>query len=97
MLGNLGTPLLNPAPLFVFEPLAGLLARGSPLQVSVDNIVLASIEGSKTVMRHSTTRIAYSTVDTGKPKVFSYVAVVKNTQLVWLPWKLGHNYATPEY
>ena len=63
------------------DSLAGLPARGSALQVSVDNIVLASIEGSKTVMRHSTTRIAYSTVDTGKPKVFSYVAVVKNTQL----------------
>ena len=78
------------------DSLAGLPARGSALQVSVDNIVLASIEGSKTVMRHSTTRIAYSTVDTGKPKVFSYVAVVKNTQLVRLPWQLGQNYATPD-
>jgi len=37
--------------------------------------------GKKIVMRHSTTRIAYSTVDTAKPKVFAYVAMVKNTKL----------------
>lgn len=51
------------------------------LSVSVDRITLLTIEGAKTVMRHSTTRIAYSTVDTEKPKIFAYVAVVKNTDL----------------
>ena len=51
------------------------------MQVSVACIKLLSLDGKQTIMRHSTTRIAYSTVDAENPKLFSYVGMVKDTQL----------------
>ena len=50
------------------------------LRVSVGNMQLSTPEG-KVIMRHSTTRIAYSTVDVDDSKLFAYVAMVKGTQL----------------
>jgi hypothetical protein len=51
------------------------------LCISMKNIALYAGDGSKVVMRHSTTRVAYSTVDAQHPKTFAYVAVVKGTNL----------------
>eukprot|EP00039_Didymoeca_costata_P019332 m.337100 g.337100 ORF g.337100 m.337100 type:complete len:384 (+) comp18046_c0_seq1:134-1285(+) len=51
------------------------------LRVSISNIQLHTIDTCKTIMRHSTTRIAYSTVDVDKPKLFAYVAMVKDSRL----------------
>ena len=51
------------------------------LQVSVNCIKMLTLDGKKTIMRHSTTRIAYSTVDADNAKLFSYVGMVKGTQL----------------
>ena len=53
----------------------------SALSISVARIQLTAADGSKPAMRHSTTRIAYSTVDPEHPKLFAYVAVVKGTKL----------------
>lgn len=51
------------------------------LRISMKNIALFAGDGSQVVMRHSTTRVAYSTVDAEHPKTFAYVAVVKGTNL----------------
>jgi len=51
------------------------------LTVSVGSIELKSLDGKKVIMRHSTTRIAYSTVDAENPKLFGYVGMVKDTNL----------------
>lgn len=51
------------------------------LRVSIKHLQLTSLDGQRTVMRHSTTRIAYSTVDAENPKLFSYVAMVKDSRL----------------
>mmetsp|Transcript_11805 Transcript_11805/g.35543 ORF Transcript_11805/g.35543 Transcript_11805/m.35543 type:complete len:358 (-) Transcript_11805:1437-2510(-) len=51
------------------------------LQVSMRHLILRSGDGGRVVMRHSTTRVAYSTVDAACPKTFCYVAVVKGTEL----------------
>lgn len=50
-------------------------------KVSVGCIKLLSLDGKTTIMRHSTTRIAYSTVDAENPKLFSYVR-----QMHWQLW-----------
>eukprot|EP00038_Savillea_parva_P026361 m.53498 g.53498 ORF g.53498 m.53498 type:complete len:283 (-) comp7461_c0_seq4:746-1594(-) len=56
------------------------------LQIAMKHMVLRSdyIGGHNRgtmVMRQSTTRVAYSTVDSARPKTFSYVAVVKGTKM----------------
>lgn len=51
------------------------------LQLSMKHIVLRTKDGGSVVMRHSTTRVAYSTVDNDRPRTFAYVAVVKGTEL----------------
>ena len=49
------------------------------LTVSVGNLKLTTLDGTKTVMRHATTRVAYSTVDAENPKLFAYVGMVKTS------------------
>jgi hypothetical protein len=51
------------------------------LKVAMKHLVLRTGDGSTVIMRHSTTRVAYSTVDPARPKTFAYVAVVKGTNL----------------
>lgn len=46
--------------------------KTSVLTIGTAKISLSSHDGSKVIMRHSTTRIAYSTVDTERPKTFAY-------------------------
>jgi len=61
----------------------GLKGKASKmsLTVSMKNITLRTLDGSKTILRHSTTRIAYSTVDVENAKLFGYVAMVKGSKL----------------
>lgn len=67
--------------LYAHSKNSGVKNNSLALSISVDRISLTDLAGTKITMRHSTTRIAYSTVDVQKPKVFAYVAVVKNTNL----------------
>eukprot|EP00051_Salpingoeca_urceolata_P013509 m.169669 g.169669 ORF g.169669 m.169669 type:complete len:326 (+) comp17810_c7_seq2:2101-3078(+) len=47
------------------------------LNISAGRVTLSSLDDKQTIMRHSTSRIAYSTVDSDQPKLFCYVALPK--------------------